>query len=176
MVMIYPVINLVIFDWRVIIFLDEEKFGMVSPGLTLDVLLGVLCDNGFDVTRPNCKGFVTYAQESELEAELLRRIIGLMNGLSTETSFLDNLSITTTKLYTTDCTAYTPLSSGNIHGQDYQLIDKVLRDNQGLLSHQVMNSKLVGLPTNVPDARLADEFDTGTGNFKFIPNMLPNTF
>ena len=138
---------------------------MVSPGLTLDVLLGVLCDNGFDVTKPGCRGFVTYAQESELEAELLRRIVGLMNGLTTETSFLDNLSITTAKLYTTDCTAYTPLSTGNIHGQDYQLIDKVLRDNQGLLLHQVMNSKLVGLPTMVPDAHLADEFDTGTGNY-----------
>ena len=137
---------------------------MLSPGLTLDILLGVLCDHGYDVTKPHCTGFVTYAQESELEAELLRRIIGLMNGLSTETSFLDNLSITTAKLYTTDVTAYTPLPTGNIDGQDYQLIDKVLRDNQGLLLHQAMNSKVALPPDFVPDAYLADEFNTGTGN------------
>ena len=137
---------------------------LISPGLTLDLLLGVLCDHGFDVTKPHCKGFVTYAQESELEAELLRRIVGLMNGLSTEASFLDNLSLSTAKLYTTDCTAYTPLPSGVVRGQDYQLIDRVIRDNRGLLLHQAMNSKLATLPTSPPNATTADEFDTGTGN------------
>ena len=158
-------------------FIAEEKLRMVSPGLTLDILLGVLCDHGYDITKPGCKGFVTYAQESELEAELLRRIIGLMNGLSTETSFLDNLSITTAKLYTTDVTSYTPLPTGNIDGQDYQLIDKVLRDNRGLLLHQAMNSKVADPPNYVPDARLADEFNTGTGNIYYCASrMLQNSF
>ena len=102
----------------------------------MDLLLGVLSDLGFDVTKPNCRSFVTYQQEREVEAELHRRVIGLMNGLSEEVSFLDTLSLTNPTVYTTDCTSYAPLRD-DIIGRDYQLINRVRRNIQGHVSHEL---------------------------------------
>ena len=140
---------------------------VMSPGLTMDLLLGVLSDNGFDVTKPGCRSFVTYQQEQEIEAELNRRTIGLMNGLSSEVSFLDNLSLTNSNLFTTDCTTYTP-HRDNIFGRDYQLINRVRRDSHGHISHEPPEDCLHEFePLPEPDLHAVDVFNTGTGNISF---------
>ena len=140
---------------------------MLSPGLTMDLLLGVLSDHGYDVSKPGCRSFVTYRQEQEIEAELNRRVIGMMNGLSNEVSFLDNLSLTNSTLFTTDCSAYAPVCD-NIFGRDYQLINRVRRDSNGHVTHELPEDFIHEFaPLPEPDLRTADAFNTRTGKLYY---------
>ena len=136
---------------------------LVSPGLTMDLLLGVLADHGFDISKPECRNFVSYQQEQEVEAELNRRVIGMMNGLSVEKSFLDNLSLTSAMLYTTDCSSYAPLRD-NLFNRDYQLINRVRRDDAGLVIHEHTVNDFHEYVTPAINLHSVDEFNTGTGN------------
>ena len=136
---------------------------LVSPGLTMDLLLGVLADNGFDVSKPHCRSFVSYQQEREIEAELHRRVIGMMNGLTTENSFLDTLSLTSARLYTTDCSSYAPLRD-NMFTRDYQLINRVRHDEEGLIIHEPPVNDFYDYEPPILDLHSVDEFNTGTGN------------
>ena len=138
----------------------QERLQVVSPGLTVDLVCTVLRETGYDVTKMNVtdyQGYVTSSQELLMETAVSKRAIGVVTGLLTTSSFVDEL-VSLDHSYEIQGTTYS-FVDGRLTCQDYKFKTNVRRDSNGEIQY---GSTIVHIPDLISYINSTDASTTTT--------------